>query len=321
MPPEGGGALHRELAQVLRTGPFSAALHLAIESTGLTLDQLQGRLLARGIVISLATLSYWRRGRSRPERPESLRAVTALEEILALPPGALTALLGRRRPRGRTADRPRGSLGFDRLWESSEPLTSMLAQLSLPPHGAVVQLGLHTISRFDAQRRVVSITVRELLRANTDRVARRAAIFHAEEQHDAPPVLAETRYCRPGRVRTDRGTGLVVGELILDRMMSTGDAALVEYRWDFPRPFQMLDYEYRLRDPIRELVIVAEFTRPAVPARCYRYIRRAAEAPEDSVKELWIGASDAAQSLDLDVPAGIVGMRWDWNDEQDSAIC
>ncbi|MQA27872.1 MAG: transcriptional regulator [Micromonosporaceae bacterium] len=98
--------LDRELRQVLRSGPFSAALHLAIESKGWTLDRVQRALLARGIGVSLSTLSYWRRGRSRPERPDSLRAVDVLEELLDLPRESLAALLGRRRRRSASTRSP-----------------------------------------------------------------------------------------------------------------------------------------------------------------------------------------------------------------------
>lgn len=90
-----------ELAVALRTGPFDHALRLAIRSRGLTLDRLRVRLLERGVRTSLASLSNWQRGRCRPERALSLRAVRELEDILGLSGDSLVALLGPRRPRGR----------------------------------------------------------------------------------------------------------------------------------------------------------------------------------------------------------------------------
>jgi hypothetical protein len=85
--------LEQELARALRTGPFSAVLHLALESSGLTLDEVRSRLADSGSQVSMATLSYWRRGHSRPERPDSLPPVHLLEGVLGLPADALTSHL------------------------------------------------------------------------------------------------------------------------------------------------------------------------------------------------------------------------------------
>src|ERR1700755_1156694 len=90
-----------QLAVALRDGPFSRALELAIEVSGLSLQRLQDRLAEVGVHLSTTTLSYWRTGRSRPERPDSLRGVQVLERVLGVPPTGLTGLLGPRRPRGR----------------------------------------------------------------------------------------------------------------------------------------------------------------------------------------------------------------------------
>ncbi len=91
----------RELAVLLRTGPFERALRAAIAARGLSLERLHARLAERGAHVSLASLSNWQRGRSRPERSRSLAAVRELESILGLPADSLVALLGPRRPRGR----------------------------------------------------------------------------------------------------------------------------------------------------------------------------------------------------------------------------
>jgi hypothetical protein len=65
------------------------------------LQRLRCKLAERGVAISSATLSYWQQGRSRPERPESLRALRELEVILNLPRNALFDLL--EPPRARPA--------------------------------------------------------------------------------------------------------------------------------------------------------------------------------------------------------------------------
>jgi hypothetical protein len=96
-----GDRTQRDVTSLLRTGPFDEALRAAIMARGLSLERLHVRLAERGVRISLASLSNWQRGRSRPERSASLAAVRELEAILGLPPHSLVTLLGPRRPRGR----------------------------------------------------------------------------------------------------------------------------------------------------------------------------------------------------------------------------
>ncbi|SEF36794.1 hypothetical protein SAMN05421837_111215 [Amycolatopsis pretoriensis] len=89
-----------ELGHLLAAGPFDVALRAAIRARGLGLDRIRYRLRGRGTTVSLATLSHWQSGRCRPERPESLEALRNLEDILNVPDGSLSKLLGP--PRGRT---------------------------------------------------------------------------------------------------------------------------------------------------------------------------------------------------------------------------
>ncbi|MEU5693145.1 hypothetical protein [Actinosynnema sp. NPDC020468] len=85
-----------DLARLLAEGPFPDALRAAIDASGLSLDRVRHRLGQRGVSVSVPTLSLWQSGRRRPARPESLRALAHLDQVLGLPPGSLTALLGPR---------------------------------------------------------------------------------------------------------------------------------------------------------------------------------------------------------------------------------
>ena len=129
---------NRELARLLRTGPFDAALDAAIAASGLSLGALCERLTTDGVSVSRTALSYWRHGRSRPERSESLKAVAGLEEILGLPSSALLSLLGTRRPQAAGSGTPRvrstgGSCG------RRQPL---LAAMHAPPDGQLAFLSV-----------------------------------------------------------------------------------------------------------------------------------------------------------------------------------
>ena len=72
---------------------FAAELSHAIEARGLTLARVRAHLEMLGLPVSVATLSYWTTGRSRPNRRKSLAIVQALEGVLKVPSGSLVDLL------------------------------------------------------------------------------------------------------------------------------------------------------------------------------------------------------------------------------------
>ncbi|RZS41031.1 hypothetical protein EV193_103349 [Herbihabitans rhizosphaerae] len=301
--------VRRDLSQTLRTGPFPAALHLAIEASGLTLDQIQAWLTERGAKVSVPTLSYWRRGRSRPERAGSLRAVHLLEELFELPPDSLVQLLGPRRPRGRWLGHAPGAIDTQSLFDL--PRTDLLAGVEASIN-VLTRMSTHITVTVGADRRTTSIRMRQLVRANVERVSRCTVMYVADDQPAHPPVVADVRFCRLGRVRIDRSVGVIVAELILDRMLGQGEPALLEYEWRFSSGTAMEYYEHRFHEPIREYALQVRFDPSQVPAQCYRYDRTGVAAPEENRRELWIGGSDTALLAEWDLPAGIVGMRWHW---------
>lgn len=307
----GADLVRQELQQAIRTGPFPAALHLAIEASGLTLDEMQVWLAGHGVRLSATTLSYWRRGRSRPERPESLRAVHLLEELLSVPKDSLISLLGPRRSRGRWIGHVPGNLSLGTLLDDTRPVQA-LHKIGAPPRGALSRLSTHVSVNIDADRRTSSVRVRELVRANTDRVSRCGVVFSTHEQPADPPALTDAKYCRVGRVAVDRSIGLTAGELIFDRVLNAGDPALLKYAWTFSLRPRMLNYEHLFCVPRREFVLQVQFEPDTVPAQCYRYNRRTVADQEANRRELWIGGSSTALLAELDVMPGVVGIHWEW---------
>ncbi|ALG07019.1 hypothetical protein [Kibdelosporangium phytohabitans] len=305
-------ALRAQLRQALRHGPFPAALHLAIEASGLTLDQIQVRLVEQGARVSVPTLSYWRRGRSRPERPGSIRAVRCLEHLLDLPADSLVALLGPVRPRGRWIGHVTGSTDMGKLFETGRAV-EMLTEVGVPPRGALTRISTQVTVTIDSHRRTSSIHLRELVVANVDRLSRCGVIHITQEDPANPPTLAGVRFCRAGRVRMDDAEGVTAAELILDRVLDAGERALVEYEWRFDPGVRMLNYEYRFQQPIREFVLQTRFEPGVIPAQCHRYARQDVSGAEEDRTELWIGSSNTALVAESDVPSGIVGMRWQWS--------
>ncbi|MGC3862470.1 hypothetical protein ACPSM1_20075 [Micromonospora chersina] len=308
---EAPAKLGRDLAHALRTGPFSAALHLAIEDRGMRLEEIQERLSAAGINLSLTTLSYWRRGRSRPERPNSIRAVRLLEEILSLPSESLIAQLGPRRPRGRWLTQPPGTIEIDRLFREGASVVKMIAEVDRWQYHELTRLSLHDLYLVGDRRQEISLTCRQVLRANTDRVSRTVGIFRTDDLTASTRVNA-VRNCRLGRVRSDHGTGLLVAEIIFDRMLAQGDSVVIEYEFLSDSRTPTDNYYRAFTTPVGEYVLQVQFDHDAVPARCHRFERRGLNAPDQGVWEAWIGSTHGAHLIAGDVPPGIVGMRWEW---------
>lgn len=312
MEPVRAETLRRDLAHALRTGPFSAVLHLAIEASGLRLEDIQERLAAQGISVSLTTLSYWRRGRSRPEKPDSLRAVRLLEQILALPAESLVSQLGPRRPRGRWLTHPPGFLDMDRLFEDSTSVEKMLGELDNRMPQELTRLSLHDIYVVGAERQEISLTTRQILRANVDRVSRAVGVFRTDDNSRPRMKINALRNCRVGRVRTDVEGGLLAAELIFDRVLAAGETAVVEYEFLSASVEPACTYYRAFASPVGDFVLQVQFDPTAVPARCYRFERRAVNAPDQGVREVWIGTTFGAHLVSYDVAPGIVGLRWVW---------
>jgi transcriptional regulator with XRE-family HTH domain len=293
---------------------FANGLHAAIEASGLSLYTLQQRLAARGATVSVTTLSYWRRGRSQPERMVSLRAVALLEELLGLPEQALGGLLGSPRLRGRWAaqrQKPEARR-FEELWPDDPWLLQVLAELEAPPPESLERLSIHDSYLVDAQRGRHLLRVRQVVRATTDRISRCVVGFQTNEANQHPAVFSTVRNARIGRIRQRPDSGFVLGELVLDTPLNTGDTAVFEYELLLPDGAGATNGHRRFTTPVREYVLQVHFDPASVPAHCYHYERDCGEGEDRSRRPLWIGPSGTAHVVSLDQPPGVVGVRWEW---------
>jgi hypothetical protein len=319
------GAAHREpghrtaslptmrdqLAVALRDGPFSRALELAIEVSGLSLQRLQDRLAEVGVHLSTTTLSYWRTGRSRPERPDSLRGVQVLERVLGLPPSGLTGLLGPRRPRGRWVRPVPGVFSVEQLLPMATVAARLASELDMPQAPELERLSVVDQLRVGADRTVRRVQVRQVLRAVTDRVTRTFVLHYGEHSMHAPSLVGTT-YCRVGRMRTDEESQFLGAELILDRVLAEGDTTIVEYELDTA---QCVDahFERSFRSGARQHILQVQFDPAAVPTRCVSYRRAGPDAPFEESREAWINSELAAHVARVDMEPGLYGMRWEWD--------
>jgi hypothetical protein len=305
--------VHEDIATVLRTGPFHLALRAAIEMRGLALQRIQARLAEQGLNVGVTTLSYWQQGRRRPERRDSLRAVTALEEILGLPPAALTVLLGPPRPRGRGVGLPAGARRYAELIDPAAALDRMLADLDSPADGR-----LHTLSLFEEveigpQRDAHRRRCLHVVSAHQE-VDRYVTIYHADPGARADLIeLRALANCRVGRVRRDVDTGLVVGELLFDRVLRIGDTVVIEYEFVDGSGAECFEYHRGVRFPTRQFVLQVRFDPRALPVRCYRYRQRHIAGPESSREELTLSGYHTVHFVEPDAQPGVTGIRWDWS--------
>ncbi|MFI5734107.1 XRE family transcriptional regulator [Kribbella sp. NPDC051587] len=301
----GSVPLDRELRRLLRHGTFAEVLDHALVVRGLSLERVQHHLADRGVSVSRAALSYWRHGRSRPERAESLRAVRVLEEVFGLPPETLVTILGSPRPRGRAAEP--GAVDRRRLWPAHSPL---IAAMHAPPDGQLTFLDVHEHVLVDERRRLSAVRTRLVVEATADWVDRCVVYLWSEEP--TRTELTGMRYCRLGRSRSDTGSGATVAELMLDQRLAAGERSVLEYEALFPSGPELTFYHRRFTRPNRQYVLQIEFV-GEVPAQCVPYRQRTLEGPRQLDQPLWIGASDTAHLVRTDIQPGIVGLVWEWD--------
>ncbi|WP_163511534.1 XRE family transcriptional regulator [Fodinicola acaciae] len=296
----------RELRQLLRTGTFAQVLDHALNVRGLSLERVQRHLAAHGVTVSRAALSYWRHGRSRPERAESLRAVRLLENVLELPAASLMSRLGP--PRSRGAHAEPGTVDRRRLWPAHSRL---LAELDAPPDSQLRQLDIHEHVQLNEKRQLAEVRTRLVLQALADRVDR-CVVYHWNEE-PVLPVITDVRYCRLGRVRTNTAAGATVSELLFDQRLSAGECAVVEYVTAYsPGDDELTYYHRRFTRPVRQFLLQVGFA-GAAPASCVPYRQTALDAPRRTGGRLWIGASNTAHLVVTDAGPGIIGLTWDWD--------
>ncbi|MEU6320269.1 hypothetical protein [Streptomyces sp. NPDC047009] len=301
-----------ELEATLRGGPFHVALRAAIAARGLPLQRVQHHLSRYGVKVGVTSLSYWQQGARRPQRPESLRAVRALEEILQLPDESLIRLLTSTDDRP-DPDRPPGR-SYRSLVEASGVLERLLAEFESPLDGGLHTIGHHERVRIGARRELLARESHHIVRAHRDGVDRYIAIHHGDPGC-APERIAvhALENCRTERVRWHSETGVLVAELLFDTRLTSGDTFLFRYGFEdgtagvsgeYVRGFTFAGGQYALQ---------VCFDEDAVPVRCHRFTQHSVAAPRSGRQELALsGHHRSVHLVEPRVRAGLVGIGWDW---------
>jgi hypothetical protein len=298
-----------ELEQLLKTGPFHVALRAAIQARGLALHRIRHRLAERGIQVGVTSLSYWQQGSRRPARPESIRAVTALEQVLELPQHALTRLLRDVATAERPTPRP-----YRSLVDAADALQQLLGELRAPADG-----GVHTVLhvervRIGPGRELAARHSEQVVRAHRDGIDRYVAIHYGDAGCDVPRVrLRAGENCRPGSVRRHEQTGLVAAELLFDTRLRVGETHMFSYAFEDGTAGPCDEYVRGFSFGGGQYVLQAAFDEEALPLRCRSFARTAPGARPTVVRELPLaGPHRAVHLAHQEVKPGLLGISWDW---------
>ncbi|WP_433260110.1 hypothetical protein ACQPZF_23150 [Actinosynnema sp. CS-041913] len=290
---------------------FSAALRSAIRESGLTLQAVHARLARRGVVVSVATLSSWQSGTNRPERPTSLQAVTELEILLGLAPGALITLLGPRRPRGRPSRKPSGYPRDDVLPES-DAVADIVREISPEKFDGIRLLYVEENVRVNPDRTLREIRTRSVAEVLRDGVRRCFSINYAHSADDLDLVRTTAiNRCRLGRVRRNHDRRLIGAELILERAYHSGEVFSIEYKTTTGQPVLDTEYFRVFTTSVTVYVLQVTFHHAMLPVRCHRFETPSWSQPRAD-REIGLVDRKTALIAARDVEPGLYGIRWEW---------
>lgn len=309
------GSHGAEGAKAAAPGPssaFATALREALDRRGLTLQRLHAHLAARGVEISPVTLSHWQRGRSQPERAQSLRAVSEIEAIASLPAGALRDLLGPRRPRGRMLSPPADpETAMRRVYDAGSAVERLLGAEFTHFNEDTVPLTVYESVRLDRHGCVASLSVSQVVCSVKDG-AERLTVYHAIDDPQTPSVEMAARCGTILSRRFEPELQSVVAEIGFGRPLARGETAVVDYTFDIgDRRIPSHYHERVFRVSPRQYLLHVYFHREALPRHAYSYYRRRTTEKRLDLRPLLLDSSHTAHLLTTRCSVGVHGMGWE----------
>lgn len=289
---------------------FEHALRAAIVDRGLALSRIQHHVQERGLDVGVSTLSYWQNGERVPRSAASMRVVTALEEVLGVPPKALTGLLH---------DQPAGA---------PEPWCPRAQMSTLTGYADVVDrlldgMGGEVLGRTETVSTVEGVTVGpsgsidsvhviQVLRALRD-VDRVIVVWQGEQGSDVSRIEVEpVAGCRIGRVRREEDRALVVAELIFDRIIRPPQTRMLQYVVRDGNDVPSHDYYRLLPRPEGMKVIEVVFHPERVPYRVNEFFRKRLDGPDVRSAPMVLHDGHRAHLALEHAGPGVVGVSWEY---------
>ena len=248
---------------------FASALRDAINAKPVTLSWLQRQLKARGNLVSMATLSYWRSGARRPEGVQSLVALADIEDLLGLTTGALSRLL---RPTNRT-----GPLGPNQFPIDEEELEQAVIDtfhaLGTTYPDTSRELTTHSVTDVGADGNVSRSITRSIVQSTVGTITAIPFLEITPGVRTPPPLLEAVA---GGRIaaRHSHPDGEVHGVLFeLDLPLTAPETAMVEWSVEYPPGYPPTrDTGHALAQKARELLVWTRFHPDAVPDWCEEHV-------------------------------------------------
>ena len=289
---------------------FPQAFADALRRRGVSLAWLHERLVERGQPVSPAALSYWRSGRSQPERGTSRDALVEIERLLRVEPGHLVGQLG---PSRRPGPRP-GDKHIRNLLHEAPAMQAVLSDLGFEGlYDELVEQLRHITVDLDAAGRATAIQVRAVMLARRDG-ARRTPILVTLDDRGELPVFVPVAGCAFGRSCFDVTGGVFGVELLMDHELHKDETALYELRVELPTPSDDRFFDHYAARRLAELLIWVRFDPARLPARVESF--RSLDGVEES-HPIDLGGGAGAHALARGFGPGLLGVRWTFGDDDD----
>jgi hypothetical protein len=284
---------------------FPDAFAEALRRRGVTLAWLHERLVECGSPVSTTALSYWRSGRSQPERGTSLDALTEIERLLRVTSGHLTSLLG---PSRRPGPRP-GERSMQELFAETPGVVPALAALGFEGlYDELVEQLRHITVDVDANGQARSMEVRAIMQARHDG-ARRTPLIVTLDDLSLAPTFIPVAGCSIGRSFIDPETGVFAAELLVDPTLAKDETCLYELAIELAQPSDDDWIDHYAARRLGELLIWVRFDESRVPSRVERYVQT---EYVDETEDVSLGGGSSVHALARGFGTGMLGIRWTW---------
>jgi len=284
---------------------FAVAFAQALERRAVSLAWLHHRLAECGHPVSPAALSYWRSGRSQPERGTSRDALVEIEGLLLLAPGTLVDRLGpSRRPGPKPAERT-----LRELYAETPGMEDALRALDFEGlYDELVEVVRHIIMDVDADGRARRLHVRAAMQARRDD-ARRTPLVLTVDDVGRRPSFVPVAGCSIGREVVDPAGRVYAAELLLDRSMTRNETCLYELDVELPEPIDDVCIDHYAARRLHSLVVWVRFHPDRLPAHVERYTQL---GDREISEKLELGGATTAHAMARGFGPGILGLRWGW---------
>ncbi|KRF21240.1 hypothetical protein ASG90_02285 [Nocardioides sp. Soil797] len=295
-------------ALTARPNDFATALRSAVDRSGLCLESIQQRLADRGVEVSVATLSYWQSGNRVPGRKRSEMVVAHLESVLGLTPRSLRVLVPAPRPRGPV--RPAEKFVLAPHFNEREAVRTIAERVQARHAGQqLARISQHDVVRLDADRRMASVQIRTVARADDDGLTGMGVTQFFEDATAGSPRLTVNSGAAIRAQHVDPAHRVIGTELEFAQALNRGDTVVLDYEIssDGPGP-RDYSYDTSCSRAIRECVVEVHFHHADLPAWVESFHR-----PRDGAevrRRVAVDALGHAHVVVIDAAPGTTGLEW-----------